>query len=60
MVDSPPGSSFCFVISSQIVSVQNSKYYVTKLIGIFVHYAPKNGTGFAADVSKSKPNKESF
>jgi len=33
---------------------------VTKLIGIFVHYAPKNGTGFAADVSKSKPNKESF
>jgi hypothetical protein len=33
---------------------------VTILITIFVHYAPKNGTGFTADVSKSNPNKERF
>ena len=33
---------------------------MTILIVIFVHYAPKNRTGLTADVSKSKPNKESF
>ena len=49
-----------FVISSQVLSVQSTKQYVPIQIAIFVHYAPKNGTCFTADVSEWKPNKERF
>jgi len=40
---SPSGNAFSFVIISQVLSVQSTKKYVTILITIVLHYAPKLG-----------------